>query len=54
MNTVGFPLNVIPTLFFLLWIGLIVYGIVLATRFVNAVEQIASSLSRRPPDRPQL
>jgi Ca2+/Na+ antiporter len=44
---------VIPMLVFLLWLGLIIYGIVLATRFVNAVEQIAQSLSRRSPDRPQ-
>jgi hypothetical protein len=45
---------VIPLLFFVLWLGLIVYAIVLATRLVNAVEQIARSLNRQhPPDLPR-
>ena len=39
----------IPAVVFLIWFGLLVYGIVLATRFVNAVEQIATAISRRYP-----
>jgi hypothetical protein len=43
--------RIIPVLFFVVWLGLIVYVIVLATRFVNAVEQIARSFTRQqPPD----
>lgn len=40
---------IVPMLFFVVWLGLIVYMIVLATRLVNAVEQIARSLTRQPP-----
>jgi len=42
-----------PLLVFLLWLAVIVYGIVLATRFVNAVEQIARAMAVQGPDRPQ-
>jgi hypothetical protein len=42
-----------PGLFFLLWIGILIYAVVLATRLVNAVEQIARSLAQRS-DRPPL
>jgi Ca2+/Na+ antiporter len=52
MNNLFLP--IIPVLGFVIWIGLLLYGIVLATRFVTAVEQIASALSRRPGDRPQV
>lgn len=45
--------SVIPFLFMLVWLGLLVYGIMLATRFVNAVEQIARALSQRTPDLPR-
>ncbi len=40
-------LPVFPVLILLLWLGLIVYLIVLATRLVNAVEQIARSIPPR-------
>jgi hypothetical protein len=46
----NFPLPFLPLLFFLLWLGLIVYGLVLATRLVAAVERIANALAQRPPD----
>ena len=41
-------INVIPFLFFLLWLAPIVYVIVLATRLVNAVEQIARVMTSSP------
>ena len=37
----------VPMLFFVVWLGVIVYMIVLATRLVNAVEQIARSLTHQ-------
>lgn len=40
-----------PIVAFLVWFGVLIYGIVLATRFVTAVERIAHALERRPPDR---
>lgn len=43
-------LQVFPFLLFILWLGVIVYGIVLATRLVNAVEQIARAMTQRLPD----
>jgi hypothetical protein len=42
-------LSVVPFVFFVLWVGAIVYGILLATRLVHAVESIARSLDQRPP-----
>jgi hypothetical protein len=42
----------LPFLVFLLWLGVIVYVLLLLTRLVNAVEQIARSLPQRLPDRP--
>jgi hypothetical protein len=44
-------MTVVPLLMFLTWLGLIVYLIVLATRLVTAVEQIARAVGQRPPDR---
>ena len=44
----------VPLLWLLIWFGLLIYVIVLATRLVNAVEHIAHSLDRRPPGPPQL
>jgi hypothetical protein len=41
----GGILPIIPLLFFVVWLGLIVYVILLATRLVNAVEQIARSMT---------
>jgi len=43
--------NLIPFLFFAVWLALIGYVILLATRLVNAIEQIARALSERPPNR---
>lgn len=43
----------LPFLVFLVWLGIIIYVVFLATRFVNAVEQIARSLAQRLPDRPE-
>lgn len=40
----------LPFVFFLVWLGLIVYAILLATRLVNAVEQIARTLAERAPN----
>lgn len=39
-----------PFLMFLLWIAVLVYGLVLATRLVNAVEQIARAATLRASD----
>lgn len=44
----------VPFLVFLLWLGAVGYVLLLATRLVNAVEQIARSLAPRLPDRPQM
>lgn len=42
-------LNLVPTAFFIATMGSLVYGFVLATRLVNAVEQIARSDRRSLP-----
>jgi hypothetical protein len=47
---VMFP--VFPLLVLLVYLGLIIYGVFLASRLVTAVEQIARALAARPPDRP--
>ena len=41
--------SVVPFLVMVVWLGLLIYGIVLATRFVVAIEQIAVVLSTRLP-----
>jgi hypothetical protein len=50
------PMNVLTVLFpmlaLVLWLGLAIYLLMLATRFVNAVEWIARSLARQAPDKP--
>jgi hypothetical protein len=45
--------SVIPFLFLLVWLGLIGYAIVLATRLVSAVEQIARAVTQRLPESPK-
>jgi hypothetical protein len=50
MSTVGF--NLLPMLFFLVWLGVVLYAVILATRLVNAVEQIARALAQRPSEPP--
>jgi hypothetical protein len=35
----------IPFAFFILWLGIVVYVILLGTRLVNAVEQIAHAMT---------
>jgi len=42
----GLGWAVLPTLFFLVWLGVVMYMIVLATRLVRGVERIARSLER--------
>jgi hypothetical protein len=42
----GLAVGVLPTLFFLIWLSVVVYMIVLATRLVRGVERIARSLER--------
>ena len=44
---------IVPIFGLLIWLGLGIYLILLATRLVHAVEQIARSLGQRPPDRQQ-
>lgn len=45
-----FPLiTLIPFFVFLAWVGLFVYGIVLAARLVSATERIARALEGRVP-----
>jgi hypothetical protein len=46
--------GMIQALLVVAWLGVGIYMIVLATRFVNAVEWIARSLARQAPDRPVL
>ena len=41
-----------PFLLLLAWLGLLLYAVILATRLVKAVEQIARAVSQRPPDAP--
>ena len=43
----------IPFAFFILWLGIVVYVILLGTRLVNAVEQIARAMTERLPDSPK-
>ena len=45
-------LSLIPFVFFVVWLGIIVYGLLLGTRLVNAVEQIARAMTERLPDSP--
>ena len=45
--------NVVPFLFLIAWLGFIVYAVVLATRLVNAVEQIARAMTQHLPDSPK-
>ncbi len=42
-----------PLLVFVMWLAPIVYGLLLATRLVHAVERIAAALTERPPDSPR-
>ena len=44
-------LSVVPFLFLVLWVGLLVYLVLLATRLVNSVEQIARVVTERLPNR---
>ena len=41
-----FAVGMVPALFFLVWLGVVIYMIVLATRLVRGVERIARSLER--------
>ena len=41
-------LSLIPFVFFIVWLGIVVYGLLLGTRLVNAVEQIARTMTERP------
>jgi hypothetical protein len=43
-------ISFLPFLFFILWLGAVVYVILLGTRLVNAVEQIARAMTQRPPE----
>lgn len=43
------PLSLIPFVFFILWLSVIVYAVILATRLVKAVEQIARTMALRSP-----
>jgi hypothetical protein len=43
-------LSFIPFVFFIVWLGIIVYGLLLGMRLVNAVEQIARAMTERLPD----
>ena len=45
--------SIIPFLFFIVWLGVIVYVILLGTRLVNAVEQIARAMTGRLADPPR-
>lgn len=43
----GFVGMLFPLLFAIVWIVVVVYGLVLATRFVTAVEKIARHMAAR-------
>jgi hypothetical protein len=44
---------IVPGVIFLVWIAVVVYMLLLATRLVNAVEQIARAMTQRLPGSPQ-
>ena len=46
-------LSLIPFLFFIVWLGIVVYGLLLGTRLVTAVEQIARAMTERLPESPK-
>lgn len=46
-------LQFVPFVFLLVWLCLIVYLIVLATRLVTAVERIAGAMTQGLPHRPE-
>jgi hypothetical protein len=46
-------LSFVPFLFLLIWLGLILYVIVLATRLVTAVERIAGAMTEGLPHVPR-
>lgn len=43
----------IPFFGIVIWLGIVVYMLFLATRLVNAVEQIARAVAQHPPGRLQ-
>ena len=40
----------LPLLFFILWLGVVMYALLLGTRLVSATEQIARAMTQRLPD----
>jgi predicted secreted protein len=46
-------MSFIPFLFFIVWLGVVVYVLLLGTRLVNAVEQIARAMTQHLPDAPK-
>jgi hypothetical protein len=48
MNTGMLAMSVVPFLFFVVWIGVVIYAITLLTRLTRATERIAAALDRNP------
>lgn len=50
MNAVDmWPMMVVPFVFFAIWLGVVIYVLMLATRLTRAAERIAISMERNPP-----
>ena len=50
MNTADMlAMSVVPFLFFAIWLGLVIYVVMLMTRLTRATERIADLMERNPP-----
>ena len=47
MNTLA--MAIVPMLFFVVWLGVVIYVLTLGTRLTSAIERIAGALERRGP-----
>ncbi len=42
-------MSIVPFLFFVIWLGVMIYVLTLITRLTRATERIAASIERNPP-----
>jgi hypothetical protein len=42
-------MSIVPFLFFMIWLGVVIYVLTLITRLTRAAERIAASMERNPP-----
>jgi hypothetical protein len=47
-------ISVVPFLFFVVWVGVVIYALTLLARLTRATERIAASLDRNPSARGNL